>query len=141
MVLYRKNGRVSEKRKNVDSRSIIYCDLQTLQPGVSFNGLERSIVQCYHIHSAKSVFIHKEITCIALTGFQKGANPFFRKLSGHAIWKGASKSQYSYSFYFLKKKKKAILKMACKLKLPLASFKLCDSHLCKMLLEEFLGSH
>lgn len=86
----------------------------------------------------------KEITFIPLTRFYKDANPFSRRASGHAKWKGASKNEYSYSFSFLKKRGsggKAILKMACKLKLPLASFKLCDSHLCKMLLEEFLGSH
>lgn len=86
----------------------------------------------------------KEITFIPLTGFQKDANLFSRRVSGHAKWKGASKNEYSYSSSFHKKRGsggKAILKMACKIKLPLASFKLCDSHLCKMLLEEFLGSH
>jgi len=48
----------------------------------------------------------KEITCIQLTGFYKGANPFCRRVSGHAKWKGVSKNECSYSFSFLKKKKK-----------------------------------
>lgn len=52
-----------------------------------------------------------------------------------------AKTSVVIAFLSWEKEKKAILKMACKLKLPLASFKLCDSHLCKMLLEEFLGSH